>query len=141
MMYFSRNIRLIFLVLSFGLSVSNGQVLAQGSNEKAELARRVMDLHKQESYLEKAIQGAIRNAAAEQKEAIKRVLSNIDQDAIYAGWAKKVEELYTIAEMKVYLNYASTDIGRSILRKNTEISAAMNEILILEVMKAMSKEY
>jgi len=140
MMYFSNNIRLLFLVLSFGLSISNGPVLAQGSNEKAELARRVMDLHKQEGFLEKAVQGALRNAPAEQQEARKRVVSNIDQDAVYVGWAKKVEELYTIAEMKAYLNYASTDIGRSILRKNAEIAAAMQEVLHREVMKAMSEE-
>jgi hypothetical protein len=140
MMYFSNNIRLLFLVLSFGLSISNGPVLAQGSNEKAELARRVMDLHKQEGFLEKAVQGALRNAPAEQQEARKRVVSKIDQDAVYAGWAKKVEELYTIAEMRAYLNYASTDIGRSILRKNAEIAAAMQEVLYREVMKAMSEE-
>jgi len=137
MIYFSNNIRLLVLLLSFGLSISNGPVFAQGSNEKAELARKVMDLLKQEGYLEKAFHGALRNAPAEQQDVRKRVLSKINQDAIYAGWSKKIEELYTIAEMKAYLNFASTDIGRSILRKTTEISAAMHEVLYFEVMKAM----
>ena len=140
MFRFSRALTLSVLVLLVGLSPLGDPVLAQENEEKAELAQRVMDLRKQEGYLEKAIEGAVRNVPARQKKAMEEAISKLDQDAIYAGWAKAVEEIYTIEEMKAYLDYASTDLGRSILRKSTEWSVAAQEVLVLEIMEAMTEE-
>ena len=71
---------------------------------------------------------------------MEEAISKLDQDAIYAGWAKAVEEIYTIEEMKAYLDYASTDLGRSILRKSTEWAIAAQEVLVLEIMESMTEE-
>ena len=140
MFRFSRALTLSVLVLLVGLSPLGDPALAQENEEKAELAQRVMDLRKQEGYLEKAIEGAVRNVPARQKKAMEEAISKLDQDAIYAGWAKAVEEIYTIEEMKAYLDYASTDLGRSILRKSTEWAIAAQEVLVLEIMESMTEE-
>lgn len=140
MFWFSRTLSLLVLVMLVGLSQLGDPVFAQGNEEKAELARRVMELYKQEGYLERAFEGAVRNVPAGQKEAMEEAISKTDQDAIYAGWAKAVEEIYTIEEMKAYLDYASTDLGRSILRKSTEWAVAAQEVLVLEIMESMTEE-
>ncbi len=130
----------MLLVLSVGLLSQSGPVFAQGNEEKAELARRVMELYKQEGYLEKAFEGAVRNVPAGQKEAMEEAISKTDQDAIYAGWAELVEEMFTLEEIKAYLDYASTDLGRSNLRKSTELNFAMQEVLVLEILAGMSED-
>jgi len=137
---FSSRVSLMLLVLSVGLLSQSGPVFAQGNEEKAELARRVMELYKQEGYLEKAFEGAVRNVPAGQKEAMEEAISKTDQDAIYAGWAEKIEELFTLEEIKAYLDYASTDLGRSNLRKSTELNFAMQEVLVLEILAGMSED-
>ena len=140
MFWFSRTLSLLVLVMLVGLSQLGDPVFAQGNEEKAELARRVTELYKQEGYLERAFEGAVRNVPAGQKEAMEEAISKTDQDAIYAGWAEKIEELFTLEEIKAYLDYASTDLGRSNLRKSTELNFAMQEVLVLEILAAMSED-
>ena len=140
MFWFSRTLSLLVLVVLAGLSQLGDPVFAQGNEEKAELARRVMELYKQEGYLERAFEGAVRNVPAGQKEAMEEAISKTDQDAIYAGWAELVEEMFTLEEIKAYLDYASTDLGRSNLRKSTELNFAMQEVLVLEILAGMSED-
>ena len=140
MFWFYRALLLPVLVLLVGLSHLGDPALAGENEEKAESAQRVMELHKQEGYLDKAFESAVRSVPAGEKEAMEEAISKLDQDAIYAGRAEKVEEIYTIEEMKAYLDYASTDIGRSILRKEIEFNAAMLEVLVLKITKAMTEE-
>ena len=140
MVWFSRTLSLLVLVMLVGLSQLGDPVFAQGNEEKAELAQRVMELYKQEGYLEKAFKGAVRNVPAGQKEAMEEAISKTDQDAIYAGWAELVEEMFTLEEIKAYLDYASTDLGRSNLRKSTELNFAMQEVLALEILAGMSED-
>ncbi len=140
MFWFSRALSPLVLVLLVGFSNLGDPALAQENEEKAELAQRVMELHKQEGYLDKAFEIAVRSVPAGQKEAMEEAISKLDQDAIYAGWAEKIEEIYTIEEMKAYLDYASTDLGRSILRKEIEFSAAMQEVLVLKITEAITEE-
>ncbi len=140
MFWFFRTLSLSVLVILVGLSQLGDPVFAQGNEEKAELARRVMELYKQEGYLEKAFEGAVRNVPAGQKEAMEEAISKTDQDAIYAGWAELVEEMFTLEEIAAYLDYASTDLGRSNLRKSTELNFAMQEVLVLEILAGMSED-
>ncbi len=140
MFWFFRTLSLSVLVMLVGLSQLGDPVFAQGNEEKAELARRVMELYKQEGYLERAFEGAVRNVPAGQKEAMEEAISKTDQDAIYAGWAELVEEMFTLEEIKAYLDYASTDLGRSNLRKSTELNFAMQEVLVLEILAGMSED-
>ena len=140
MLWFSRTLSLLVLVILVGLSQLGDPVFAQGNEEKAELARRVLELYKQEGYLERAFEGAVRNVPAGQKEAMEEAISKTDQDAIYAGWAELVEEMFTLEEIAAYLDYASTDLGRSNLRKSTELNFAMQEVLVLEILAAMSED-
>ena len=140
MFWFFRTLSLSALVMLVGLSQLGDPVFAQGNEEKAELARRVMELYKQEGYLEKAFEGAVRNVPAGQKEAMEKAISKTDQDAIYAGWAELVEEMFTLEEIAAYLDYASTDLGRSNLRKSTELNFAMQEVLVREILAAVSED-
>lgn len=140
MFWFFRTLSLLVLVMLVGLSQLGDPVFAQGNEEKAELARRVLELYKQEGYLEKAFDGAVRNVPAGQKEAMEEAISKTDQDAIYAGWAELVEEMFTLEEIAAYLDYASTDLGRSNLRKSTELNFAMQEVLVREILAAMSED-
>ena len=140
MFWFSRTSSLLVFVMLVGLSQLGDPVFAQGNEEKAELARRVMELYKQEGYLERAFEGAVRNVPAGQKEAMEEAISKTDQDAIYAGWAELVEEMFTLEEIAAYLDYASTDLGRSNLRKSTELNFAMQEVLALEILAGMSED-
>jgi hypothetical protein len=140
MFWFSRALSPLVLVLLVGFSNLGDPALAQENEEKAELAQRVMDLYKQEGYLEMAFEGAVRNVPAGQKEAMEEAISKVDEDGIYAGWAEKIEELYTIEEIKAYLDYVSTDLGRSNLRKSVELSFLMQEVLVLEITKSMTEE-
>ncbi len=140
MFCFSRASSVLVLVLLVGLSDFGDPAFAQGSEEKAQLTQRVVELHKQEGYLQRALDAAVRNAPAEQKEAMEELISKLDQDALSARWGKKVEEIFTIEEIRAYLDFMSTDVGRSILRKNTELTIATREVLAIEILAVMSEE-
>jgi len=140
MTWYSKGARLFVLVLSLSLVILSGPVFAQANEEKAELAEKIISLHREEGYLERALQAAIQNVPTGQKAAMEEAISRLDQDAIYAGWTEKVDETYTIEEMKAYLDYAATDVGRSTLRKSTEINAKIYEVLVFELLAAMQKE-
>ncbi len=140
MFWFSRASSVLVLVLLVGLSNLGDPVFAQESEEKAQLAQKVVELHKQEGYLERALEAAVRNAPAEQKEAMEELISKLDQDALSARWGKKVEEIFTIEEIRAYLDFMSTDVGRSILRKSTELAIATQEVLAIEILAVMSEE-
>ena len=135
----TRKSQLFVLVLSLGIWSLIGSIFAQGDDEKIELAKQVMDLLKQDHYLENAINKAVQATPADQRRAVEQAVFKIDKDAIYAGWAKKAEEIYTIEELKAYLEYASTDIGRSTLRKSAEYGVAMHEVLVTKIIEAASK--
>ena len=140
MFWFSRASSVLVLVLLVGLSDLGDPVFAQGSEEKAQLAQKVVELHKQEGYLERALEAVVRNAPAGRKEAMEELISKLDQDALSARWGKKVEEIFTIEEIRAYLDFMSTDVGRSILRKSTELAIATQEVLAIEILAVMSEE-
>ncbi len=140
MFWICRALSVLVLVLLVGLSDFGDPAFAQGSEDKAQLAQRVVELHKQEGYLERALDAVVRNAPAEQKEAIEELISKLDQDALSARWAKRVEEIFTTEEIKAYLDFMSTDVGRSILRKSTELAIATQEVLAIEILAVMSEE-
>jgi hypothetical protein len=140
MFWFYRASSVLVLVLLVGLSNFGDPAFAQGSEEKAQLAQRVVELHKQEGYLERALDAVVRNAPAAQKEAIEEVISKLDQDALSARWGKRVEEIFTTEEIRAYLDFMSTDVGRSILRKSTELAIATQEVLAIEILAVMSEE-
>ena len=71
---------------------------------------------------------------------MEELISKLDQDALSARWAKKVEEIFTAEEIKAYLDFMSTDVGRSILRKDTGIAIATREVLAIEILAVMSEE-
>ncbi len=71
---------------------------------------------------------------------MEELISKLDQDASSARWAKKVEEIFTAEEIKAYLDFMSTDVGRSILRKDTELAIATREVLAIEILAVMSEE-
>ncbi|MEE9587257.1 MAG: hypothetical protein V3V97_04460 [Hyphomicrobiaceae bacterium] len=140
MFWICRALSVLVVVLLVGLSDFGDPAFAQGSEDKAQLAQRVVELHKQEGYLERALDAVVRNAPAEQKEAIEELISKLDQDALSARWAKRVEEIFTTEEIKAYLDFMSTDVGRSILRKSTELAIATQEVLAIEILAVMSEE-
>ncbi len=140
MFWICRALSVLVLVLLVGLSDFGDPAFAQGSEDKAQLAQRVVELHKQEGYLERALDAVVRNAPAEQKEAIEELISKLDQDALSARWAKRVEEIFTTEEIKAYLDFMSTDVGRSILRKSTELAIATQEVLAIEILAVVSEE-
>ncbi len=136
----SRLLPVAILVLLFALVASDNLVSAQTNEDETELAQRIMDLHRQEGYLNRAFNAAVQNVPAEQKESMRAVISKLDEDTIYALWASKVEEIFTAEEMKTYLEYASTDNGRSIIRKTVDFSFAMQNVLVSEALAAMAEE-
>ena len=140
MFWICRALSVLVLVLLVGLSDFGDPAFAQGSEDKAQLAQRVVELHKQEGYLERALEAAVRNAPAGRKEAMEELISKLDQDALSARWGKKVEEIFTIEEIRAYLDFMSTDVGRSILRKSTELAIATQEVLAIEILAVMSEE-
>ncbi len=140
MFWICRALSVLVLVLLVGLSDFGDPAFAQGSEDKAQLAQRVVELHKQEGYLERALDAVVRNAPAAQKEAIEEVISKLDQDALSARWGKRVEEIFTTEEIRAYLDFMSTDVGRSILRKDTELAIATREVLAIEILAVMSEE-
>ncbi len=140
MFWICRALSVLVVVLLVGLSDFGDPAFAQGSEDKAQLAQRVVELHKQEGYLERALDAVVRNAPAEQKEAIEELISKLDQDALSARWAKRVEEIFTTEEIKAYLDFMSTDVGRSILRKSTELAIATQEVLAIEILAVVSEE-
>ncbi len=140
MFWFYRASSVLVLVLLVGLSNFGDPAFAQESEEKAQLAQRVVELHKQEGYLERALEAVVRNAPVGRKEAVEELISKLDQDALSARWAKRVEEIFTIEEIRAYLDFMSTDVGRSILRKSTELAIATQEVLAIEILAVMSEE-
>ena len=104
MTWYSKGARLFVLVLSLSLVILSGPVFAQANEEKAELAEKIINLHREEGYLERALQAAIQNVPTGQKAAMEKAISRLDQDAIYAGWTEKVDETYTIEEMKAVVS-------------------------------------
>ena len=129
------------LVVLVGLGgPDGGAVLAQASDEKTRLAQRVVELHKEEGYLQRSLDAAVRNAPAGQREAMADLIAKIDQEALSARWRERVEEIFTVEEIRAYLDFMSTDVGRSILRKNAELAIATQEVLTIEMLAVMNQE-
>ena len=59
MFWFSRASSVLVLVLLVGLSDFGDPAFAQGSEETAQLTQRVVELHKQEGYLQRALDAAV----------------------------------------------------------------------------------
>ncbi len=135
-----RAFSLLVVALTVGLSTLNGPSLAQEGDEKSQLVQEIVNLHKAEKYLERVLESAVRAAPAEKQELFKDIYSRLDQDEIYADLAESIDQLYTTEELKAYLEFASTEVGRSILRKKTEMSEKLYEALTLELLKAMTDE-
>lgn len=139
MLRFCRASLLVALLALVGLSGSGAAVYAQGNEDKAALAQRVVELHEEEGYLERALDAAVRNAPAEQRDAMAELIAKLDREALSARWREKVEEIFTIEEIRAYLDFMSSDVGRSILRKSTELAIATQEVLAIEILAAMNQ--
>ena len=117
-----------------------GLVAAQESDEKTQWATKLIELHEEEGYLERALAASVEDAPESQRDAMQELIAKLDQEALTARWQEKVEEIFTVEEIKAYVEFMSTDVGRSILRKNTEIAKATQEVLALEILAAMNRQ-
>jgi hypothetical protein len=126
---------LLFIALSTVLVTPCDLSLAQEGDEKSKLVQEIVVLLKEERYLERVFESATRTAAVENKEALNDIYSRLDQDEIYRFWAGSINQLYTTEELKAYLEFSSTDVGRSILRKETEIFEKLTEAVALDLLR------
>ena len=125
----------LFIALSTILVIPCDLSLAQESDEKSKLVQEIVVLLKEERYLERVFESATRTAAVENKEALNDIYSRLDQDEIYRDWAGSINQLYTTEELKAYLEFSSTDVGRSVLRKETEIFEKLYEAMAMELLR------
>ena len=114
--------------------------LAQDEGEKARVIQDIIDLLKEEMWLERALEATVHSLPVEQQDSARDVLSRIDHDAMYNALAEAADEIYTTEELKAYFEYRSTDVGRSTLRKEVLINGKIYEILFHEVMQSYSKK-
>ena len=126
---------LLFIALSTVLVTPCDLSLAQESDEKSKLVQEIVVLLKEERYLERVFESATRTAAVENKEALNDIYSRLDQDEIYRFWAGSINQLYTTEELKAYLEFSSTDVGRSVLRKETEIFEKLYEAVAMDLLR------
>ncbi len=129
---------LLFIALSTILVTPCDLSLAQEGDEKYKLVQEIVELLNEERYLERVFESAARTAPVENKEALNDLYSRLDQDEIYRFWAGSINQLYTTEELKAYLEFSSTDVGRSILRKETEIFEKLTEAVALDLLKLMT---
>ena len=113
---------------------------ALASEERAELATRIIELLREEAYLERHVDVALRMVPPDQRASSEEILSRLDLEEIYTGLGEAIEERYTAEELRAYLEFASTDVGRSILRKQAEIDVVMQQLAALAVLKAIAGE-
>jgi hypothetical protein len=130
----------LFIALSTVLVTPCDLSLAQEGDEKSKLVQEIVELLKEERYLERVFESAVRRAPVENKEALNDIYSRLDQDEIYRFWAGSINQLYTTEELKAYLEFSSTDVGRSILRKETEIFEKLTEAVALDLLRLMTVE-
>ena len=135
-----RAVFLLVVALIFGLSTPIDTPLAQEGDEKAQLVQEIVGLHKEEKYLERVFESAVRSAPVENQEFLKGMYSRLNHDEIYRDLAGSIDQLYTTEELKAYLEFASTDVGRSMLRKKTEISEKLYEAVALDLLRVMIAE-
>ena len=114
--------------------------LAQDEGEKARVIQDIIDLLKEEMWLERALEATVHSLPVEQQDSARDVLSRIDHDAMYNALAEAADEIYTTEELKAYFEYRSTDVGRSTLRKEVLINGKIYEILFHEVMQSYFKK-
>ena len=126
---------LLFIALSTVLVTPSDLSLAQESDEKSKLVQEIVVLLKEERYLERVFESATRTAAVENKETLNDIYSRLDQDEIYRDWAGSINQLYTTEELKAYLKFSSTDVGRSVLRKETEIFEKLYEAVAMDLLR------
>ena len=126
------------LAVAFVLLPAYGTVSAQDEGEKAKIIEDIIDLLKEEMWLERAFDASVRSLPAEQQELAREVISRIDQDDAYDEVAAAADEIYTTDELKAYYEYRSTEVGRSILRKETQMNAKIYEILVRELLRGQS---
>ncbi len=131
---------LLFIALSTSLATPRDLSLAQEGDEKSKLVQEIVELLNEERYLERVFESAARTAPVENKEALNDIYSRLDQDEIYRFWAGSINQLYTTEELKAYLEFSSTDVGRSILRKETEIFEKLTEAVALDLLRLMTDE-
>ncbi len=126
---------LLFIALSTSLATPCDLSLAQEGDEKSKLVQEIVELLKEERYLERVFESAVRRAPVENKEALNDIYSRLDQDEIYRDWAGSIKQLYTTEELKAYLEFSSTDVGRSVLRKETEIFEKLYEAVAMDLLR------
>jgi hypothetical protein len=130
----------LFIAFSTSLATPYVLSLAQEGDEKSNLVQEIVELLNEERYLERVFESAARTAPVENKEALNDIYSRLDQDEIYRFWAGSINQLYTTEELKAYLEFSSTDVGRSILRKETEIFEKLTEAVALDLLRLMTVE-
>ena len=135
-----RVLLLLFIAFSTSLATPYDLSLAQEGDEKTKLVQEIVELLNEERYLERVFESAARTAPVENKEALHDIYSRLDQDEIYRFWAGSINQLYTTEELKAYLEFSSTDVGRSILRKETEIFEKLTEAVALDLLRLMTVE-
>ena len=135
-----RRVSVILLVISFVFWDTDLRTHAQADQEHEDLAKKIVDLLREEAFLERQFNLAIRMTSPEHQEDSEAVLSRLDLNEIYAGMTEAIAEGYTSEELRAYLEFASTEAGRSILRKQAEFDVVMQELATLAVLKAIAGE-
>jgi hypothetical protein len=130
----------LFIALSTSLATPRDLSLAQEGDEKSKLVQEIVELLTEERYLERVFESAARTAPVENKEALHDIYSRLDQDEIFRFWAGSINQLYTTEELKAYLEFSSTDVGRSVLRKETEIFEKLYEAVAMDLLRLMTVE-
>ena len=131
---------LILQIFVLGVGVLSIALPAQAQDDRAELTGQVIALLKEEAFLERHIEQTMRMVPPDQRENAEEIAARLDVDEIYSGLAEAIEERYTSRELEAYLKFASTDEGRSIIRKQAEIDVVMRELAALAVLKAVAEE-
>jgi hypothetical protein len=124
-----------FIAFTISLATPRDLSFAQEFDEKSKLVQEIVELLKEERYLERVFESAVRTAPVENKEALNDIYSRLDQVEIYRDWAESINQLYTTEEMKAYLEFSSTVVGRSVLRKETEIFEKLYEAMAMELLR------
>jgi hypothetical protein len=126
----------LFLVANMYGAVSATTVWA--SDSKRLMADQIISIYREEKYFAKIFELAKKRAAAEQKKIYKEIFPRMEQEAMYRQLGDRIYAGYSAEELQIYLTFANTDEGRSIIRKQAEMGVIMQEIFTDHMLKAMT---
>ena len=129
---------LVPLIVSFAITgISIG---AEDADIRLKKAKEMAFIVKEQRVLDQSIRSFLEKMPENQRQQIKELLDkHLDQDAILSEIVKISAETFTIQEMDALINFYSTPLGHSILKKRQIANQKISEAITKNILESVKR--